>query len=274
MSFPFIGYFVICNPLPYSRIIAFGAAPLILDTLLRCNSRGAYLGVAAGGICLVLLSRGKARKHAILIVAAGVLAFWLQAQNGRIWERLFSVAVSQEQRDASAESRILSWIAGLEMISDYPYGSGGRAAFVSPRGMRYIQHIRTDEFRSVHNGYLNIAAGWGVQGFTLLMLAFAIAAWELMRAIRRSALQGTDARTFLGAAIVAALVGQAVTTTFGDYLDGEWFIWLSVWALSYARLDEQAESGDAQAEEYEEFYDEEDADPDIEDVPWRTPQFQ
>jgi O-antigen ligase len=140
--------------------------------------------------------------------------------------------------------------------------------------MTYITHIRTDEFRSVHNGYLNIAAGWGVQGFALLMLAFAIASCELMRAIRRSALVGDDHRTFLGAAIVAALASQAVTAVFGDYLDGEWFVWLAIFGLSYAHFDQEPlldEETDADTEEYS---DEADLDSDIEDVPWRSPQFQ
>ncbi len=44
MSLFCIGYFVVCNPFAFSRVIAFFAAPLVLDTILRCNSRGTYLG--------------------------------------------------------------------------------------------------------------------------------------------------------------------------------------------------------------------------------------
>lgn len=273
MSFPLIGYFVIANPLPYSRIAAFFSAPLILDTILRCNSRGAYLGAAAAGICLVLMSRGKSRKYAAMILAAGTLAFCLQAQNSSIWERLFSVTASAEQRDDSAEQRIQLWIAGLQMISDYPLGSGGRAAFVSPRGATYIQHIRNDQYRSIHNGYLNIMAGWGVQGFILLIVAFCIAVVALVRAIWLHSSFADDSGTFLGAAIFAALVGQAVIATFGDYLDGEWFVWLAVFGLGYAQLAEEwvweEEEDDEAADEMDEAYFENDD----EDIPFPTVQF-
>lgn len=238
VSFPLIGYFVLFNPIPYSRIVAFVSAPLILDTVLRCNSRGAYLGAAISGICLVLMASGPARKYASFILVAGALAFFVQAKNDKIWERLRSVTASAEERDDSADQRIQSWIAGLRMISDYPLGSGGRAAFVSPRGMAYIAHIRTDQFRAIHNGYLNIMAGWGVQGFALLILALGIACVAMVRATWLNSSAGADGDTFLGAAIFAAFAGQAVTTVFGDYLDGEWFIWLAVFGLSYAKLTE------------------------------------
>jgi O-antigen ligase len=256
MSFPLIGYFVIANPIHYSRISAFLCAPLILDTVLRCNSRGAYLGAAVGGICLVLMARGQARKYAVGILVIGVLAFCLQARNSNIWERLFSVTASAEDRDNAAQERIQSWIAGVKMISDYPLGSGGRAAFVSPRGAAYIQHIRTDGFRSIHNGYLNILAGWGVQGFALLMMSFAVAGLALWRAIRHQASIGNDEQTFLGSAIFAALASMAVITTFGDYLDGEWFIWLAVIGLSYAQLAEDSLADEQDDEATEEAIDE------------------
>ena len=273
MSFPLIGYFVIANPFPYSRIAAVLSAPLVLDTILRCNSRGAYLGAAAGGICLVLMARGKARKYAGLILVAGAFAFCIQAQNSRIWERLFSVAASAEERDYSAQGRIELWIAGLNMIGDYPLGSGGRAAFVSPRGMEYIEHLPYDEYRAIHNGYLNIMAGWGVQGFLLLAAGLLIASLALVRAIWLHSSLEDDAGTFLGAAIFAALVSQAVITTFGDYLDGEWFIWLAVFGLGYAQLAEDSLLDDLYEEEIAMEADEPSTDTEGETRPLATVQF-
>ena len=241
-----IGYFVVCNPFPYARIVAFLSAPLILDTLLRCNSRGSYLSLAIGGVGLILLANGKSRKYAILIGLGGVAAFLLQAQSGNIWDRLFSISASEEERDDSAEQRVQSWTAGMKMVADYPLGSGGHAAFVSPRGMTYITHIRTDEYRSVHNGYINIMAGWGVQGFALLIAALLTGSWTLIRTMYRNVYDVPDTHTFLGACLIAALVGQLVCTMFGDYLDGEWFFWLVVFGLAYSEFDaSQAEDSDA-----------------------------
>ena len=125
----------------------------------------------------------------------------------------------------------------MEMVADYPLGSGGHAAFASPRGMTYITHIRQDEYRSVHNGYINIMAGWGVQGFALLIAAHLAGSWTLVLTMWRNRYQVPDTHTFLGACLIAALVGQLVCTIFGDYLDGEWFFWLVVLGLAYSDID-------------------------------------
>lgn len=236
MSFPLIGYFVVINPLRYSRLIAFGSAPFILDTLLRCNSRGAYLGAAIGGIILILMAKGKSRRYAIMIAIGGVLAFLAQAQDENIWNRLFSINASEEERDASASERLLYWEAGQKMILDYPLGSGGRAAFSSDRGVRYIIHIRQDGFRASHNGFVSITAGWGIQGFILYMLAFGTAIHALWRQLKVHARSYGEGTLFVAAAVLAALAGQLTCAMFGDYLDGEWFLWLVATALALTAI--------------------------------------
>lgn len=241
LCFPFIAYFVVTNPFPYSRLIAFCAAPLVLDTLLRCNSRGAYLGAAIGGILLIAMARGNSRKYAVYMMLGGLLAFYLQAKDEKIWNRLFSIGAKGEERDNSALERIEYWKAAREMIKDYPLGSGGRAAFVSARGVGYISHIRK-EYRSVHNGYYSIAAGWGVQGLAALLGAMGLAMFSLFKAVRGTDPVAYEGRIFLGAAILAAFAGQAVCTMFGDYLDGEWFLWLTVFGLSFAQIAENDEA--------------------------------
>ncbi len=198
--------------------------------------------MAIGGVFLILLAKGRARRFAILIGLAGVLAFYMQAQSGNIWDRLFSVAASEEERDGAAQERLLSWSAGMRMVADYPYGSGGHAAFVSPRGLAYIAHIRQDGYRSVHNGYINIMAGWGVQGLGLLISAFLLASWMTLVAVWKK--QQSEIQVFLGASILAALAGQSVCTMFGDYLDGEWFIWLAVFGLAFTQFEEDHEFGE------------------------------
>ncbi len=120
------------------------------------------------------------------------------------------------------------------MIVDYPLGSGGRAAFVSLRGDNYIAHLGYNEFRSVHNGFISVAAGWGVQGFLLVTTAFLIAMGRTWLAVKYFQQLGNEKMVFLGAAILAAFFGQAVTAMFGDYYDGEWFVWLSIYGLVYA----------------------------------------
>jgi O-antigen ligase len=262
MVFPYLAYFVICKPFKYSRVIGILCAPLVLDSVLRFNSRGAFLGMIVSGVMMLVMARGKSRRHAFVAVFFGILAFLYQAQDPKIWERFFSIGASETEMDESATSRINSWKAGIQMIADYPLGSGGRAAFISPRGNRYsTQALGRDDLRSVHNGYISIAAGWGIQGFVMVTLAFLIAMGRTWWAIKYFQELGNEKMVFLGAAILASFFGQAVTTLFGDYYDGEWFVWISIYGLAYAtfettereRLNRQRES----PEQLETFSDDE-----------------
>jgi len=239
MVFPFIAYLVICKPFKYARVIGVLCAPLILDSVLRFSSRGAFLGMIISGVVLLIMAQGKSRRDALIAVFFGVLAFLYQAQDPAIWERFFSIGASEADRDASASSRIDSWKAAMQMVADYPLGSGGRAAFISPRGNRYSSPVlgRTD-YRSVHNGYFSIAAGWGVQGFALVTLAFLIAMGRTWLAIKHYQQMGNEKMVFLGAAILSAFFGQATMALFGDYYDGEWFIWLAIYGLVYSTFEQ------------------------------------
>ncbi|MFN6303359.1 MAG: O-antigen ligase family protein [Planctomycetota bacterium] len=234
MALPIIGYFFIVNPFRYSRWIAFGFAPFILNVVLLCNSRGTYLGLAASGLVLIFLARGKSRKHAMLIALGGIAAFLFLARSEQIWNRLFSINATAEERDGSAQSRINFTKAGIQMIADHPLGSGGGAAFYSPLGFSYIAPFGQPHPRAAHNGYVNIAAGWGVQGFLLLISAIFVSATSTVLSMLRLDPSRHEKTNFLGACILAAIFGQLVSTAFGDYLDGEWFLWLAAFGLAYS----------------------------------------
>ncbi len=169
MGLPIAGFFLLQGRSIYIKLAAVGSAVLVLETLLRCNSRGAYLGCMAAGAWLVWSTSGKSRVQAVGIAVLGIAAFLLQAKNEAIWDRLFSVTADAEVRDNSAKERLDYWEAGLKMVSRYPLGSGGEAAFMSPIGRTFIAHLR-DEYRAVHNGFIDIAASWGVQGLLLFLV--------------------------------------------------------------------------------------------------------
>ena len=234
---PAAGFFFMTKHFRYSFQIVILGAPLVLDSLLRFSSRGSYLGLLASGLALFAYSDGTLRKQSAKIFALGILGFFLLANNASIWERLFSVTADEQNRDASAQERIDCWNAAVQMIKDHPFGTGGRSAFVSPLGLTYIPHIRTT-YRSVHNGYLNIAAGWGLQGICILLFIILIGAASVRKGIRM--LPKTDASNrFLGAVLISMTASQLVTTTFGDYLDGEWFLWIVTLSIAYLELCEK-----------------------------------
>jgi hypothetical protein len=68
-------------------------------------------------------------------------------------------------------------------------------------------------------------------------LAFLIAMGRTWLAVKYFQEMGNENMVFLGAAILASFFGQAVTAIFGDYYDGEWFVWISIYGLAYATFE-------------------------------------
>ncbi len=251
MGLPIAGYFLLQGKSVYLKIVAIASAVLILETILRCNSRGAYLGCLSSGGWLFLSTSGKARLRALIIGLLGIVAFLLMAKNEAIWDRLMTVSARAEERDNSAQERIEYWKASLKMISNYPLGSGGEAAFMSPLGKTYISHLRKDEFRAVHNGYLDITASWGVQGL-LLFLVPIVLSFVRSRISKRDAMQTENSEiVLLIGTIQSMLIGQATVAMFISTLDNEWFYWTIALMLLACNVDsaEEAENCYNQADE-------------------------
>jgi putative inorganic carbon (hco3(-)) transporter len=236
MSLIFAGYMVLACSNKWMRMVSLGLSPLILETVLRCNSRGSYLGLIVAGAWLIYAAQGKTKKKALLALCLGVVAILLQAGNEKIWSRFDSTFSSSEERDHSAAERLLYWKSALEMIADYPMGLGGKAAFNSDIGVRYLAEYRPGEFRSTHNGFLDTAAGWGIQGFALQCLGFFLALRSLAKATHIHSIAERYEIAFLGACLQAAFIGQLICTMFTCLLDGEWFLWLCVLCLAYHNI--------------------------------------
>lgn len=213
------GYFFLVTK-PIGMRLTYGVfSGVILHSILRCNSRGAFLALIVSGAFFLIFATGKARKQAISLGAIGALAILLSA-NQSVWDRFSTIAASQEERDSSAQSRIDYWIAAMNMIAEYPLGSGGEAAFMTPRGWEYIKHLN-DTFRAVHNGYLDMGASWGVQGLGIFLLAAFLCFMHVVLALRRAVLQKDSAVTLLCALLISLAVSQLVVAIFLSSLDGE-----------------------------------------------------
>jgi len=262
LAIPLGGYFLLLGN-RYEKVFAVLSLPLILDTIIRCNSRGAFLALLMGAACLLIRARGKARRYALIGCALGGVAAFALLGDPEIVDRFLSTFDPAAERDSSAQSRLDYWRLGGEMIMDYPLGSGGEAAFKSDLGLKYVRKVGLFKYRAVHNGYIDIAAGWGVQGF-LLYASVIFFAWRRLRVGVVDARLHDDAKhSFLGVCIEAALVTQLVAAMFISSLDGEYFFWWIAMALAYGRIfypinDETVEDDLEAGDEWEdEDYDEE-----------------
>ena len=257
LCFPIAGYLLLATRSRMDKVFAILGTPFILDTVLLCNSRGAFLGLIAMGIWILVFSPAKIRKQSFGLLSLGLMAVLFLAKDEKIWTRFFTTFEDESTRDNSAASRLDFWRQASVMLSENPLGAGGEAAFKSDLGFSYLQGLNQPNYRAVHNGYLDIACGWGVQGICLYA-GVALCAWLQVARLRRWAKGHEDTEALMMAVCLQAMfVGQLLATMFISSLDNEWMIWLFALCLAsevFMRMEPQ----DAEEESTEELEDEPD----------------
>jgi hypothetical protein len=223
-----------------SKLFAAVSAPLILNVVLLCNSRGAFLGLIGAGLSFVVLARGAARKKALGAIALGAVALFLLLGDPKIMDRFSTTFVGSEERDNSAESRLLFWKAGFLQLADYPLGAGG-GSFKYRLGRRYqlrVMGAASEDAadRSLHNGYLTEATDWGFQGLALKMAFIFIALASVYRTVEQCRKRGRTDLSLIGLCILSSAAGFLISTMFGAFLNSEWAFWLVGYGVSYAEL--------------------------------------
>jgi O-antigen ligase len=149
-------------------------------------------------------------------------------------ERFMTTFAGSEERDTSASTRLQYWQAGFAMLHDWPLGAGGDG--FKRAGGKYMQKSQIAAGRSVHNGYINEACEWGIQGFILRMLFMgtcALCCFRTMDYQRQPG--GNEQMAFFGSCSLAGMSAFMGTGFFGDYIDNEWGIWVAALCLAYAR---------------------------------------
>ena len=235
-----LGGFLVFFGKRHERLLGLFCCVLLSETILQCVSRGAFLALLVGGAWLVVTAKGRARSYAvaaILASACGAFAVMGEMHQEKVISRFSTSFASEEERDGAAQSRIDRWQAALAMIADRPIGSGGNA-FKSKLGWSYFDVPGYDESGryAAQNGYLNMAAGWGVQALALYLAAIFLAWRSVRHGMSFSLRRGNLRALFLGSCIETALVVQLVATVFISDLRAEWYFWWIAIALTYERV--------------------------------------
>ena len=210
--------------------------PLILNVVLLCSSRGAILAIVAGAVTFFITSTGPMRKKALGGLLLAGLASVSLLGDPEILGRFSTVFDSADDRDHSASGRLLYWTAGLRMVRDHPLGAGGEG-FKRAMAEKYLAGVGINaRARSVHNGLLNEACEWGLQGFALRMMFLGFAVTMTRRVMRHQASLGGTGEAVAGSCLIAAVATFVVSSVFGDYLDNEWGYWVPALMVGYARV--------------------------------------
>ncbi len=188
---------------------------------LSTYSRGGLLAAATVG--LILLARSKYRVRglvAVVVLAVGIGAVMPQ----EFWDRMGTITASEDDRDASAASRLYFWELAAEMAADHPMTGVG---FNSYR-YEYSTYDRTagqfGDIRAVHSVWFGVLADLGYPGIIIFVALLVRIFLSLRRSRANAILSGrTDLETYassLEVSLVAFVVGGTFLTA--HYLEMLW----------------------------------------------------
>lgn len=218
---------------------------LIANGFVLANSRGAFLGLVAGALVVMLCKSRQHRRPFWALSLVGVLAFTSIVDTVFI-ERMFTigdVAKESDDADMSARSRVEIYKAQARMAGDYPFGAGYRGTVVLSRTYLDRKWLARDNGaddpeagRSSHNTLMTtlVEQGWpGLFMFVLLL------GWLLLAGVRvrRMRSQEVDPEVItLAAVYCAGLVIVMVAGSATDYLMAEVQFWLFAGLASALQL--------------------------------------
>jgi O-antigen ligase len=239
---PFIFVYLLASKNTVLRGVALVAAPLVINVIVLCNSRGGMIGLAVAGLFAFFLAQ---RGHRLRLVGATVLMglLFLQLADPEFIAR--QSTTQNFESEATAKQRFESWIGGWNLIKDNPFGTGGEGYEVLSRiYIPSIVEMHGGEARAPHNTYVLTLSEWGIQGF-VLYVAFVGATFVMLQRVKRHAL---DQMVFYRAfALQIALIGTMTAATFSDRLYGESFYWMCGLAAGLYRMQGVMSEGAAAA---------------------------
>ena len=210
-----------------SKLGKVGTAALLVGigvTIARTGSRGAFLGVAAMMLfLLVALTHVQVWKRVATVVVVA-LAFAIAAPPG-YWEQMRTIGASDDYNYTSTTGRMQTWGRALGYVARYPvFGVGinnfPRAEWsISEQAQSHIANTPLP-VRNAHNTYLQAAAELGVPGFILWTMLTLGSVFQLRRLRRRLPpgwARGRPDERFLYQStlyVPVAIIGMIVTTSF------------------------------------------------------------
>lgn len=207
---------------PWERRIHYFVMLGVIYRGISTYSRG---GFVAGGV-LLLATMLRSRHRVRAAVAAIVVGITLYAvMPASFWNRMQTISTSteQEDRDASAASRIYFWGVARRMANDHPFTG------VGINGYRYAfaqYDFATDEAKATHSIWFGVLADMGYPGLILFIAVVVGALVSCQRTIGRARSVGETEIGIWAAHLQTVVLVYCAGGTFlsAQYLELWWHV--------------------------------------------------
>jgi len=205
----------------------------IVNGIVLINSRGAFLGVVAGGgyfigsMLTAKFQQENQKRTAIFIIIAS-LSGGLYLTDDSFWERIYTLQdVAEEDGGKSGSSRTKMWMSTFDMMEDYPFGVGA-AGFqeVSPKYVPQEMFFGNQTKKAVHSMWFQSLAELGWPG-PILLITMLVSCFRLTHKTKQSLIVNNKPNDYFQVvSLESALIGFVIAGTFIDEFRSEVFYWL------------------------------------------------
>lgn len=215
----------------YTKVAAVIVGAVIVNGIVLINSRGAFLGVVAGGGYFMLAmirnrfgEKGQKFK-AIAIILAGLFG-GLYLTDDAFWSRMNTLQ-EVEDESKSGSHRVHMWMATFDLVHDYPFGAGaGGFQALSPEYVPPEFFFRGQKRKAVHSTWFQALAELGWLG-PFLFVSLLLSCLRLTKRTRNYLETNGDSQGYYKVvALEGALIGYIICGTFIDELRSEIYYWM------------------------------------------------
>jgi O-antigen ligase len=189
----------------WKSLLVLGGIGLMAHAVLFSFSRGGMTAMIVTGIATFVLVKKRPGNLLLLLAAACAI---ISLAGPQVVERFQSSFVTREKLDWSAESRLVLWRICWDMMTSNPFGVGANCfgefmpLYGFPRG------------KLAHSLWLQIGAELGFIGLSFLVLFYLTCMARLLPYCRDSVPVSDPRLRTLARAVIAGLIGFAVSAQF------------------------------------------------------------
>lgn len=210
----------VCDTVRWRKYAMLFVSLLQIHQIMLLYSRGAMVGLIP--LLAILVWKMPRTKTNIRIIALAAASVFLLA-GPSVVEEFSSAFASKENRDSSAESRLLLWKAGYRITMDHPISGVGpdAARILVPQKAYYDGGLETNN-KALHNLFFDVSTGTGIPGLVLYMTFILIPIWRAWRSYNPEDTEFAmcDLAVFCGAAgyLTASNFSSGITIESGYIL--------------------------------------------------------